>query len=173
MLIKTTVRLTPLLSLALDVAWEYQVGRLVIFPNLAEGKWKGEILHSTKPAKGQLSGICSLWGQGVLPHLEERTGLNERLGGVRGIHTTVPTKQVSSFSWPLPSVAASIKPKQLFFSTASWNSKWFYVYSLFIFHIAFISPELSSVSGCHPRALSNQNITKRRTFLRNIHTGVS
>ena len=170
--IKTTVRLTPLLSLALDVAWEYQVGRLVIFPNLGEGKWKGEFLHGTKPAKGQLSGIHSLRGWEVLPHLEEGTGLNERLGGVCGIHTTVPTKQVS-FSWPLPSVAASIKPKQLIFSTALQNSKWFYIYSLFIFHIAFISPELSSVSGCHPRALSNQNVTKPRIFLRNIHTGVS
>lgn len=63
-LIKTTVRLTPPLPLALDMAWEYQVGRLVIFPNLGEGKWKGEFLYGTKPAKGQLSSICSLQGTG-------------------------------------------------------------------------------------------------------------
>lgn len=63
-LIKTTVRLTPLLPLALDVAWEYQVGGLVIFPNSGQEKWQGEFLHSTKAAEGQLSGICSLQGMG-------------------------------------------------------------------------------------------------------------
>lgn len=65
--------------------------------------------------RGSSAAFAASRGLGVLPHLEERTRLNERLDGVCGICTMVPIKQASSFSWPLPSVTASIKPKQLFF----------------------------------------------------------
>lgn len=65
-LIKTTVRLLSALGKALP--WEYQVGRLVIFPNSEAGKWKREFLHSSRPAKGLLSSIQQPLGdQGSFP----------------------------------------------------------------------------------------------------------
>lgn len=89
--IKTTVRLPPLLLLALGKAlpWEYQVGRLVMF-QIQKQESRKEFLHSTRPAKGLLSSICSLQGiWGLSPSGGRGRTEYKALWG-KCIYTTVP-----------------------------------------------------------------------------------
>lgn len=58
MLIKASVSLN-LLHWGLDVAGEYQAGRLVVCPNLGDGKWKGEVLHSSRPMRSSLGALTA------------------------------------------------------------------------------------------------------------------
>lgn len=116
--IKTTVRLPPLLLLALGKAlpWEYQVGRLVVF-QIQEQESGKEFLHSTRPAKGLLSSICSLQGiRGLSPSGGGGRTEYKALWG-KCIYTTVPIKP------PLPIFQLFSNPSSWFFPNPLQNSK--------------------------------------------------
>lgn len=120
---KTTVRLPPLLLLALGKAlpWEYQVGRLVMF-QIQEQESGKEFLHSTRPAKGLLSSICSL---------QRIRGLSPSGGGGRTeykalwgkcIYTTVPIKPPRPPSATSSHCSSFHQTPAAVFSTSSQNS---------------------------------------------------
>lgn len=117
-LIKTTVRLPPLLLSALGKALprEYQVGRLVIFPNSGAGKWKREFLHSTRPAKGLLRSICSFRGIGGLsPSGGGGRTEYKALWGKWHLHHSSHQATSSPFSHLFPSLQLPSNPRSCFF----------------------------------------------------------
>lgn len=150
-LIKTTVRLPPL---ALGFGQGFTSGipsrQTCYVPNSGAGKGK-RVFTQHRPAKGLLSRICSLQGIRCLSP-SEGGGRSIRLCGLSGIYTTLPIKSLVP-----PSATFSHQTPAAVFSYVLFLCKTLKLVPLLTFHPthSFISPELSSASGCHPRALSN------------------